>query len=202
MRTALRSLIAIAATGLALAPAASADTATADLALARDACGAAGAPRLSFDYGAAVGCGNVFNFTGDVAPVAYPAEAAALPLTVDAARSVHVEITSGNFLGDSPRGPIGDETTTISLTGKKKGSNSLLTLFETSKTTAAADRLTSNEQTVIFDLPLQAAHAGQYKSLELSVSVTGSLPGGYISHGGASFMSLPVLDGTLPAPVE
>lgn len=202
MHRTTKALIAAVASGLALAPSAFADTNTADLVLARDACGAAGDPRLSFDLGAAVGCGNLLAATGDVQDVVYPTPTGTPLLPIDGTRAIHVAIRSGNFLGDSPRGPIGDETVRVELSGKKSGSTTTTVLGTATRTTPAVDRFNAgNEHTVEFDLPIGTAQAGTYKSLALSVYVGGALLGGYISHDGTSLVTLPVAD-TFSLPEE
>ena len=85
----IRSLIVTAALGLALAPAAYADTAVEDLYVARDACGGTDPanPRLSLDFGAFTsGCGSLAGFLGGSDTTFTTAAGDGVPVTLDPER--------------------------------------------------------------------------------------------------------------------
>lgn len=196
MRIALRSLIATAALGLALAPAAFADSATEDLYLARDACGGTAAPNthLAFDLGATtLGCGSVVAATPST--TSYPATQG-LPVTVQAAdangaREVYVAISLGSFTGN-PLGGIGDEEVDVDLTGKL--GTQTVSLGSGQIITPAADMLRKGAYLAEFHFPLKTAQGGVYKTLNLDLTVGGSLLSGYVDTNGSSVVSLPVAD--------
>lgn len=196
MHMALRSLLAVAALGLALAPAASAGEATSDLFVVRDACGGAdGVPpdtRLAFDLGlSTLGCGSTLAATGGTV-TQYPAKQG-VPVTLDVSRPIHVAISTESFAGVAVGG-IGDERIAFTLTGKRTGSSTTVTLGTGEKITSAADMLRKPAYTAEFDLPLTPAKAGTYKSLNLELQVGGSQFSGFVKHDGSSYVSLPVFD--------
>jgi hypothetical protein len=198
----LRSVIAAAGLGLALLPgAAFADSDTTDLILAGDT-GANPCEnfRLSFSTGSQTGgCSDATfgGYLGTTEDLIFGA-VDGLPLTLDPARKIHVQIDSSMFLGDNPKGTVGDETVTVTLTGKRVGSNATITLGNASKTTPTAERVNKNNSTVTFDIQPAASTAGVFKSLTLAVSVGGAILGGYVSLDGSSFVSFPIIDGSEP----
>lgn len=193
----LRTFLVTTALALSLAPQALADTETTDLALAATDC-IAGPFWLGYTPGAASGC-NLDPFggwTGSAADGEFSATDG-LPLTLDTARAIHVEIQSSTYLGLPKGDAIGDETVAITLSGKLQ-SGKTVSLGSASKTTPAADRIMTDASTVTFDLPLTAAQAGVYKSLSLTTNIAGAVGGGYIDMDGSSLVSLPIIDGTAP----
>lgn len=201
MRIALRSLIATAALGLALAPAAhAADSATEDLYVARDACGGQGVPqneRLSLDLGGFTsGCGSLAGFLGGSETDYTTGPDDGVPVTLDTSRPILVSISVGSDPG-LVLGGIGDETVAFTLSGRRltsTGGSSPVTLGEESTTTPAETMLQQTDHTYEYELPLTQAKAGTYKSLTLTLSVGGSQQSGYIDYSGGSLVSLPVFD--------
>lgn len=201
MRMALRSFIAVAAAGLTLAPAALADTATSDLYLVRDACGANDTlppdPRLAFDLGAStLGCGSTLAFAGG-STTHYPARQG-MPVTLDPARPIYVAVSTGSFTGP-PLGGLGEETVSVTLTGKKTVGPTTFTLGAAEKVTAAADMLRTGHYLAEFEFPVTETTAGTYQSLNLALQVGGSQFSGFVDHDGSSLVSLPVFDSSVPA---
>lgn len=198
MRMPLSSLLATAALGLALAPAAFADEATQDLNLVRDSCGGGSTvppdTRLAFDLGAStLGCGSTLAFVSP-ATTSYPARQG-VPVVIDGSRSVLVAITMTSYLGVAVGG-VGDETITVTLSGKRKVGSAPAkteTIGSKSSTIPAAEMARNPEYTAEFDLPV-GTKAGLYTALTLDVTVAGSAGGGFLNHDGTSFVSLPVFD--------
>lgn len=193
MHKSISTLIAVLGLGLALAPSAMADEATADLMVARDDCGATDNPRLAFDIGAYTdACGSLAPL---VAPFTENYSTATLnPLFgLDTSRPGKIAITmsSRESLGTG----LGDQTIDLTLTAKDT-KNKTVTLFTGSHVKAAADMLRGANYTAELTFPL-TGKAGPFKSYSLDLSAGGSTLAGFVSHGGDSFVSLPVLDGTI-----
>jgi hypothetical protein len=190
MHLGCRTFLATAAAGLALAPAALADTATSELYLARDACGGSDPAnlRLSPELGAFTsGCGSLAGIAGPSQSV-YPSATGA-PQTLDVTRKVYVAIMTGDFSGAGVG--LGPQTIDIKLTAKD-AKNKLVTLGHASDTKDAQTMLRGADYTAEFELPLTAAQKGPYKAYTLTLDVGGSEFAGYVDHGGNSFVSLPI----------
>jgi hypothetical protein len=189
-----RTFILAALAGLALAPAAVADTATNELYLARDACGGSDPAnlRLSPELGGFTdGCGNVLGIAGAAQDV-YPSATGPLQ-KLDVTRKVYIAIATGDFSGAGVG--IGPQTIDVKLTGKDS-KNKTVTLGSASDTKDAQAMLRGANYTAEFELPLKAAQAGPFKAYTLTLSVGGSEFAGYVDHGGGSFVSLPVVSTT------
>lgn len=198
MRTSVLTFLAAVTAALALAPSAMADTATADLFLARDDCGGTDNPHLSYNLGAFTdACGSL---AAAVAPSGDVYDSGTLPLTfgLDTSREGKIDITvsSRESLGYG----IGDQQIDVTLTGVTTGKKTV-TLFSGSDVKAAADMLGGANYTAEFTFPLTGI-GGPYKSFSLDVSVGGASLAGYISNGADSLVSLPVADGTVLVPEE
>lgn len=205
MRTVLRSALAAAFVSMTLAgPAlAAANTDTTDLTFAADEIGEDACQDLRLAYSTGSyrgGCSDATfgGYLGATEPVAFPV-ADGLPLTLDPERPIEMEILTGTWIGGSPVGPIGDETMTITVTGKLVNSNKTVAIGSASQTAPAADRLRNGEKTYSFSIDPDGNTAGQYKSITVSVATGGSLLGGYTDTAGASFATFPIVDGTAPA---
>ena len=202
MRTVLRTALATAIAGMALASPALADTATVDLYLARDACGATDGvepdPRLAFDLGAStLGCGSMLAIAGG-SPTTYPARQG-MPVTLDPERPIDIAISISSYFGVLVGG-VGPETVEVLLTGRKDGKT--VTLGQGSLTTPAEEMLTNPEYVAEFALPLKPEQGGRYTSVSLSLTVGGSQLSGFVNHDGSSYVSLPVTDDSVPVPDE
>ena len=202
MRTVLRTAWATAIASMALASPALADTATSDLYLARDACGATDgvepAPRLAFDLGkSTLGCGNMLAIAGG-SPTTYPAKQG-MPVTLDASRPIAVVVSITSYFGVLVGG-VGPETVDITLTGRKDGKT--VKLGEGSLTTPAEEMLTNAEYTARFALPLKPEQGGEYTGISLDLTVGGSQLSGFVNHDGSSYVSLPVFDDSIPEEPE
>jgi hypothetical protein len=188
-----RAFLATVAAGLALAPAAVADTAFTDLYLARDACGGTEPPNLRLDTGVGAetgGCGNAAAVLGGE-PEDYPSNTESHgPLALDATRTAYLAISLTSYTGLLA---LGDETVDVVLSGKP-AEGEIVTIGEASSTKAAADMLRGSAYTAEFEIPIPEDKAGPYEQVTLSLSVGGSAMGGYINHDGTSLVSLPVLD--------
>jgi hypothetical protein len=192
MHMALRSFLATAAAGLALAPAAVADTATQDLYLARDACGGTAPANTRLDTGlgaSTLGCGST---VGGVisSTTSYPAVAGAMPVTLDATRPIYVAISIDSYLGVAVGG-IGDETVSVTLSGRN-ADNKTVTLGSASQTTPAQSELRNPHYVAEFNLPLKPDQGGLYNGITLSLTVGGAELGGYVNHDGSSLVMLPI----------
>jgi hypothetical protein len=191
MHLALRTTLLTALAGLALAPAASAATATSDYYLARDACGGSDPanPRLDTELGAFTdGCGSLAGITGQ-STTSYPSAAGALQ-TLDITRKVFVAISVSDFSGAGVG--LGPQTIDVKLTGKD-AKNKTLTLGSATDTKDAQAMLRGADYTAEFELPLKAGLAGPFKSFTLTVGVGGSQFAGFVDHDGNSFVSLPIV---------
>jgi hypothetical protein len=190
MHKGCRTVLAVAAASLALAPTAAADTATSDLYVARDACGGTDPAnlRLAPEVGPYTGnCGNLLGVLGG-SPSVYPSETMA-PVSLDAERPVYIAIST-----TSEGVAVGDQTIDVELTAKDK-SKEIVTLGEASNTKPAAEMLRGGTYTAEFELPISAEQAAkQYTAFTLTLTVGGSALGGYVNHGGQSLVSLPVFD--------
>jgi hypothetical protein len=195
----IRTFIASAALGLALAPAAQADTATQTLNIARDACGGTtpANPHLSLGLGVFTsGCGSLVGILGGSATDYSTSAGDGVPVTLDTARPIHVAVTVASDPG-VVLGGIGDEVVDFSLSGKR--GTKAVSLGDGSATTTADVMLRQTGHVYEFDLPLTAALAGTYSNLTLTLSVGGSQQSGYIDYGGGSYIELPVFDDSVPA---
>lgn len=196
----IRSCIAAGLLALVLAPSAFAqDTATSDLVLARDACGAGGtlppSPRLAFTPGAStLGCGSLLAITGG-APTAYPATEG-VPVTLDPSRPITVAISSSSYTGVA-LGGIGAQTVKVLLTGVNAATKKSVVLGEGSQTTPAEVMLRQATSVNEFTFDITGKGA-TYKALELTLTVGGSQFAGFVDHDGTSFVSLPVFDSSVP----
>jgi hypothetical protein len=197
----LRKTCLAIALGLTVAPSAAlADSATGDLLLTRSACsGASDVLGLSYDGGAYSGsCGSV----PGVQPVTdtYASETLPLPVTLDTARKVHIDIVIDSFVG-SPIGSIGDETVGVDLTGtttKNKG----VPLGSAEAVKPAAEMLTAGSYVQSFDLDLSKVPATNvYKSFSLDLTVGGSVAGGFVNIG-KSVVQVPVFDDAILVPSD
>jgi hypothetical protein len=198
MRTVLRTAIATAVASMTLASPALADTATVDLLLARDACGATDGvepdPRLAFSLGqSTLGCGNMLAITGG-SPEVYPAKQG-MPVTLDPARPVDIGISITSYFGVLVGG-IGPETVDVTLTGRKDGKP--VTIGHATSTIPAEEMLTTAERVEQFDLPLKPEQGGEYTAITLELTVGGSELSGFVNHDGSSYVSLPVTDESVP----
>ena len=198
MNRALRSLAAAVLSGLALAPTASADTATADLFAARDACGTGNNDRLDFNLGGYTdACGSLAQPV--VATTATFASANLNPLFgLDTTRNAVISVTGSSR--ESLGYGIGDQVVEVTLTAKDT-KNKTVTLFTGSQTKAAAQMLGGANYTATFQVPL-AGKAGPFKSYVLDVSMGGAIGAGYLSTGGDTLVSLPVADDAIIFPPE
>ena len=197
-----RTILAGLALALALAPAtALADTETTDLVLATDDC-TAGPFRMAYGPGAKTGCNPraIDHWMQTERFTDFPA-VNGLPLTLDTARKIHVEVSVGNYTG-TPGVGFGPEKVTVTLTGKKQGSSTTQALGTATTTGAAQDRLTNATMLYKFDLAPPADKAGVYKELNLALSVSGSVLSGYTDFDGPTFVSFPIIDGTAPVEEE
>lgn len=199
MRTVLRSVLAAAALSLSLAAPAAADTATADLFLARDDCGATDNPRLDFSTGAFQdACGSLVPLVSPFTET-YSSHTLDPTFALDTARPITVAVTmsSRESLGYG----LGDQTVAVSLIAKNlKGKTVALGSGE--HVQAAEAMLGGANYTATIEIPLSAATAGPFKSYSLDLEAGGSTLAGYVSHGSDSVVSLPVLDGTVIFPPE
>ena len=196
MRTRLGSLLATAAVGLALAPSAFADTATADLNLTLSACsGSSDVLALSYDFGAYSGnCGSIPGIA--VLTDTYPSGTLPAAVTIDPARPIAVAIDL-KTQGGLPA--FGEQTVGVDFYGTNtKGKT--VNLGRAEEVRPADEMLTGGSYVQEFTLPLTAAQAGTYKSFSLDLSVGGAINGGYVGHGGLSYVSVPVVDGTVLVP--
>lgn len=192
MHLAFRSILVTGLAGLALAPAASADPATSDYYLARDSCGSSGTgpanPRLDPELGAYTGdCGTLAGIAGPTSTT-YPSKSGTLQ-TLDVTRKVYVAIAVSDFNGVGTA--LGPQTIDLKLTGKD-AKNKLVTLGTATDTKDAQTMLRGADYTAEFELPLKPEQKGPYKSFTLTLSVGGSQFGGFVNHGGNSFISLPI----------
>jgi hypothetical protein len=199
-------LIAVAAV-LVAAPAAFADTAVEELALARDGCTSSDPPpnfRLDWSPGSSTtGCGNlaaglnnapIFPATPDI----YPSSKAVGAITLDPSRPIVVRVSISSYTGT--KGGVGPETIDISLTGKNP-QNKTVNLGSASQTKAAQDELQNGNYIAELSVPLTAALGGKYKSVSLSLSVGGAQFGGFVKDDGNSVVRLPIpgdVDATPP----
>jgi hypothetical protein len=193
MHLASRTILVSALAGLALAPAASAEPATSDYYLARDSCGSSGTgpanPRLDPELGAYTGdCGSLAGIAGASSTV-YPSKSGALQ-TLDVTRKVYVAINVSDFNGVGTA--IGPQTIDVKLTGKD-AKNKTVTLGQATDTKDAQTMLRGADYTAEFELPLKPEQKGPYKAFTLTLSVGGSQFGGFVNHGGNSFISLPIV---------
>ena len=211
MHIGLRTLLATAGIGLALAPAAFADTATETLVLARDACGgkddagnAVAGPdntHLGWTTSGATNCGNLAAGLDTVfgpSPEDYPSEGITA-FTLDATRQIAVDISVEAFY--PLKGGVGNEDISIDLTGKKTTSNKVVELGSATQEKAVQDELLGGNYTAHFKLTVPAGAGGDYKSLNLSLSVGGAEMGGFVMTDGNSFVQLPIpgdVDATPP----
>ena len=190
MHLATRTILLTALAGLALAPAASADT-TSDYYLARDACGGSDPanPRLDTELGAFTdGCGSLAGIAGP-STTTYPSASGAAQ-TLDPTRKIFVAITVSDFSGAGVG--IGPQTIDITLTGKDAKSKTV-TLGSATDTKDAQAMLRGADYTAEFELPIKAAQKGPFKAFTLTLSVGGSQFGGFVDHGGNSYVSLPIV---------
>jgi hypothetical protein len=202
MRMYGRSFILAAMAALACAPGALADTETTDLVFAADTEGEDVCQNFHLGYSTGSYSGSCSDATfggylGSSEDLVFGA-VDGLPLTLDVARPIHIDLVTSMWLGDSPRGPLGDETISITVTGKRQSSNQTVTIGSISKTTPATERINSNEMAMSFDIQPAADKAGVYKSLSVAVRTGGALLGGYTAVDGTSFVSFPIIDGTAP----
>lgn len=191
----ITTLIAAATMGLALAPAAFADTALETLVLARDDCGGTDNLRLDWFPGASTaGCGKTFGFLSPViGPLAddWPLADGIGTFTLDATRTIDVAISVDSYNGGGVGG-IGDETVAIELTAVTT-KNKSVSLGSATKTVAAADHLRKGTVVYEFSLPLTAAQgANTYKDLNLNMSADGDVLGGFVNTNGTSYVALPI----------
>jgi len=202
MHIGLRTILATAGIGLALAPAAFADTATETLVLSRDACGGkddagnavAGAdnPHLGWNISGATNCGNLaagLDTVVGASPEDYPSEGVDT-FTLDGTRQIAVDVSVEAFY--PLKGGIGNEDISIDLTGKKTTSNKVVELGSATQEKAAQDELLGGNYTAHFTLNVPAGAAGDYKSLNLSLAVGGAQFGGFVMTDGNSFVQLPI----------
>lgn len=193
-----RYLTAALLAGLLMAPAAAADTATADLFAARDDCGGTDNPRLDFSLGGySDACGSLGQ------PVAHTEESFASanlnPLfELDTTRNAVISVTGSSR--ESLGYGIGDQVIEVTLTAKDT-KNKLVTLFSGSQTKPAAAMLGGANYTAEFQVPL-AGKPGPFKSYTLDISMGGSIGAGYLSTGGDTLVSLPVADDAIIFPPE
>jgi hypothetical protein len=202
MRMGFRSVLAAVVVSMTLASTAAADTATSDLFLVRDACGASDTlppdPRLAFDLGASqLGCGSLAGIAGGT-PTSYPAKQG-MPVTLDTARPVYVAISISSYFGVAVGG-IGPETVEVSLTGKRD--KKTVQIGQATLTTPAEEMLTKAEYVAEFELPLTPELAGEYTAMTLDLTVGGSQLSGFVNHDGTSYVSLPVFDSSIPEEPE
>jgi hypothetical protein len=190
----MRTFLATVAASLAFAPAALADTAVETLQLARDDCGGTDNTRLDWGTGAtSLGCGNLAAGLAPVigsSPEDYPTADDVGSFILDTTRPIVVDISVDSYSGP-PAGAVGDQTVAIDLSGVKTGNKSV-DLGSATQTTAAADEIKAGHTVYEFTLPLTAAQAGTYKSLDLSLSVDGAFLGGFVNPDGTSFVQLPI----------
>jgi hypothetical protein len=189
MGNALRAVVATAILGLTLVPSAFAGTATTDFVLARDACGGtAAAPpneRLDLAPGASTDpCGSFDSWAGP-STTSFPA-AAGVPITLDGTRHALIVITVDSYTG-SPLGGVGDQTTAISLTGRNLA-NKRVTIASGTQTIPAASMLRTGTYAAEFDVPVVG---GDYKTLQLDLTVGGAVLHGFVHYNGDSFLTLP-----------
>lgn len=204
MHTAPRFLAALLAAGLALAAPAAAQTETTDLLITSDDC-SNGPFTLSYYAGAASsGACNMDpqgGWAGDADDAVFTA-VNGLPLSLDTSRPVHVEVQTTNYLGLPMAGAFGDQTVTVTLAGKRQGSNQTVPLGTASTTTPATEMAQTADVLYAFDIAVPADKAGVYRALTLSTNVAGSVLGGYVEVKGPSFVSYPIVDGTAPVEEE
>ena len=199
MRMALRTLGIALVAGLALAPSAFADNAILDLNVAREACGGTADQglKLSASLGAFTSsCGSTLAAAlpnDDI--YATPTGEEHFPLPLDTSRPIHVAIDVTSYLGVAVGG-VGDETVTVTLTGRRGNTN--VALGSGTTTTPAQTMLTQAHKLYEFDLPLTADKAGTYKSFSLELQVGGSEGSSYVDDGGASKVSIPTFDYVFP----
>jgi hypothetical protein len=192
------TLLATATVGLALAPAAFADSATGDLYLTRSACsGASDVLGLSYDLGAYSGsCGSVPGIT----PVTdtYGGDKLPLPVTLDTSRPVHIAIYISSFAGSTS---IGDETVGVALTGTTT-KNKDVDLGDAEVVKPAAAMLQGGKYVQEFNLDTSKLTATTlYKSFSLDLTVGGSVGGGFVGIG-TSVVSVPVFDDAILVPPD
>ena len=193
MHLAFRTILLTGLAGLALAPAASAETTTSEYYLARDSCGSSGTgpanPRLDAELGGYTGdCGSLAGITGPSTTV-YPSATGALQ-TLDVTRKVYIAISVTDFNGAGTA--LGPQTIDVKLTGKD-AKNKTVTLGTATDTKDAQTMLRGATYTAEFELPLKPEQKGAFKAFTLTLSVGGSQFGGFVNHGGNSFISLPIV---------
>lgn len=185
--------------GLLLAPSASADTDVYDLVLARDDCGGTDNLRLDLYPGAStLGCGNLLGVFGGAVST-YPAVPEALPVQLDGERPIHVAISLGSYTG-VVIGGVGSETVEVWVSGKRQGK--VVDLGSASLTTPALTMLTQATYVAELEVPLTPEKSGTYTALDLDLKVGGAALSGFVDHDGRSFVSLPVVDGSIPTQDE
>src|SRR4051794_39892944 len=203
MTMTIRKTCLAVALGLVLAPSAAlADSQTGDLLLTRSDCsGSTDVLGLSYDGGAYSGsCGSIPGVT----PVTdtYASDKLPLPVTLDTARKIHIDIAIDSFVGD-PIGSVGDETVGVDLTGTTT-KNKDVALGSAEAVKPAADMLTTGSYVQSFGLDLsKVAGAGTsaFKSFSLDLTVGGSVGGGFVGIGN-SIVSLPVFDDAILVPPD
>lgn len=196
MRKVLHTALLAVAASMTLTAPALADTDTADLVVARDACGGStdNAPRLDWFPGSFTGaCGSLAAFAS---PTTGSFGSATLdPLfALDTERPivVAVSMSSRERLGYG----IGAQTVRVTLTAKDTN-NKTVTLGSGEHVRDAAAMLGGANYVAEIPLPLTAAKAGPFKSYALTLEAGGAVGAGYVSYSGDSLVSLPVLDGTV-----
>ena len=188
MHLPFRTILLTGLAGLALAPAASADTATSDYYLTRDDCGGTDNPRLDPELGAYSGsCGSIAGIAGGD-PVILPSKTGPLQ-TLDTTRKVYIAISVSDFVGAGVG--VGPQTIDVKLTGRD-AKNKTVTLGSASDTKDAQTMLRGADYTAEFELPLKSTQKGGYKAFTLTLTVGGSQFGGFVDYDGNSFVSLPI----------
>jgi hypothetical protein len=187
---ALRAVVATALLGLTLAPAASADTSTLDLVLARDDCAGEAPPNLRLDFGPGAASGSCAQTASWYEPTkqSFPAKAG-MPMTVDGTRHALVTITVNSYAGRAVGG-LGDQTTSVELQGVTT-TGARVVMARGTQTIGAADMLRTPTYVAEFDLPVVG---GTYKSMTLNLTIGGSALHGFVHYNGDSFVSMPVAD--------